>query len=268
MWFNLTSVRASLSVAPIVLFWSKYATKRPKFSHFSICHATCYQHRKFEDNSFETCMEPNIGASLNFTSLTNQIHLSLRPPAHWSPEFLFLRSLAQEPQASATLTECGVTTTTSKMCATSKLQMELGYGLTHIVLNNPCNMILSKVLTAKTQSTRSNYFTVNCWTGSGENQHMLVVIHDDAYCAQVCVMKTGRDRNDLKQMKINNDNKKLIISMTAWSNKDAYKIWLMVHHMTAPWFSGAYVTFSITIKKHSPLRNEYFRIVQSWFLKR
>jgi hypothetical protein len=44
---------------------------------------------------------------------------------------------------------------------------------------------------------------------------MLVVIHDDAYCAQVCVMKTGRDRNDLKQMKINNDNKKLIISMTA-----------------------------------------------------
>jgi hypothetical protein len=74
---SLISPKPPSPVGPILAFW----------------HAKRYERRQTEDYSFEKGVELISLASLDFTSLTNQIHPSTHLPTHWTPVLASFRIL-------------------------------------------------------------------------------------------------------------------------------------------------------------------------------
>ena len=93
-------------VGPIIAFWR----------------AKRYERRQTEDNSFEIGVELISLASLDFTSLANQIHLSTHQMTHWTPVLASFKLFRWD---ASTWTSFGMLTITCHGCeGLSKLQLE------------------------------------------------------------------------------------------------------------------------------------------------
>ena len=110
-----------------------------------------------EANSFEIDVDLNSLASLDFTSLTNQIHLSTHPPTHWTP---MLASFSIFRRDASTWTSFGVRTIP---CHGSKgfPNFNLNWVLASH-MKSSITIIDSKVMTAKAQCTYLPHFEVLC----------------------------------------------------------------------------------------------------------